>query len=170
MHHYFYHPVTFFAVTKVIDQPVELSGKPLQDYINGKNLTVNRATNKIIETWIRIPVIISPIPLSINDLSNWTSFDLICSNENLKWITLVVCKIFGIQYLTYLYTSKYGAPINNDLDFCCSQRYWYNCDVILYYTVNKSYSSANKTILLIELFFNIISYFFSPGILSWLLT
>lgn len=125
VHHYFYHPVTFFAVTKVIDQPVELSGKPLQDYINGKNLTVNRATNKIIETWIRIPVIISPIPLSINDLSHWTPFDLICSNENLKWITLVMCKIFGIQYLTYLYTSKYGAPINNDLDFCCSQRYWY---------------------------------------------
>lgn len=133
---------------------------------------VSRATNKIIETWIRIPVIISPIPLSINDLSNWMPFDLICSNENLKWITLVVWKIFGIQYLTYLYTytSKYGAPINNDLDFYCSQRYWYNCDVILYYTVNKSYSSANKTILLIELFFNIISYFFSPGILSWLLT
>lgn len=38
-----------------------------------------------------------------------------------------MCKIFGIQYLTYLYTctSKYGAPINNDIDFCCSQRYWY---------------------------------------------
>lgn len=124
---------------------------------------VSRATNKIIETWIRIPVIISTIPLSIIDLSNWTPFDLICSNENLKWITLVMCKIFGIQYLTYLYTSKYGAPINNDLDFCCSQRYWYNCDVILYYTVNKSYSSANKTILLIELCFNIISYFFLQG-------
>lgn len=139
-------------------------------FICGHQKPVSRATNKIIETWIRIPVIISPIPLSINDLSNWTSFDLICSNENLKWITLVMCKIFGIQYLTYLYTSKYGAPINNDLDFCCSQRYWYNCDVILYYTVNKSYSSANKTILLIELCFNIISYFFSPGILSWLLT
>lgn len=32
--------------------------------------------------------------------------------------------------------------------------------VILYYTVNKSYSSANKTILLIELCFNIISILF----------